>query len=120
MKIRPMATRERTEEKDPTASSGNVFADLGLDGAEELLAKAKVALVIKKVIRKRELTQSAAGKALGIPQAYVSRLLNGELNRFSTKKLMTLIMRCESDIDFVVKKRPRFRHTVRLSALTEI
>lgn len=113
-----MTSRTRKTDQDPTASSGNVFADLGLDNAEELLAKAKLALVVKKVIRERELTQTAAGKVLGIPQADVSRLLNGELDRFSTEKLMTLIMRCERDIDLVVKKRPRSRHTSRLSVLT--
>lgn len=107
--------RSKVSDMDVTASSGNVFADLGLDDADELLAKAKLALIIKKVIRERGLTQLQAGRLLSLPQADVSRLMNGELDRFSTDKLLHLTMKCERDVEIVVKRRPPSRRQSRLS-----
>jgi predicted XRE-type DNA-binding protein len=107
--------RKKIADLDVTAGSGNVFADLGLDDADELLAKAKLALIIKKVIRERGLTQIQASKFLGAPQADVSRLMNGKLGRFSTERLMHLTMKCERDAEIVVKRRPPSRRRSRLS-----
>src|SRR6478672_7269179 len=55
-------------------SSGNVFADLGLPHAEQELMKARLTLQIHQIIQKRGLTQTEAGKILGIPQPQVSAL----------------------------------------------
>ncbi|HEX2890401.1 XRE family transcriptional regulator [Vineibacter terrae] len=43
-----------------TASSGNVFADIGLPGPEEELTKAQLASHIRHVIRRQRLTQCGA------------------------------------------------------------
>lgn len=60
-----------------TPSSGNVFADLGLDGAEELNVKAELALKVGAVIRKRGINQTTASQLTGISQPDISRLLRG-------------------------------------------
>ncbi len=72
----PKKTRIDVEE-----SSGNVFADLGLPNPEQELLKAELTLQIYKVLRTRKLTQTRAGKLLGIPQPHVSDLLNGRAAR---------------------------------------
>jgi len=59
-----------------TKSSGNVFADLGLPNADELLAKAELVQQIGGVIAQRHLTQAQAAKALGTTQPKVSDLLS--------------------------------------------
>lgn len=41
---------------------GNVFADLGLPDAEELLVKARLASAITEIIKERRLTQAGAAK----------------------------------------------------------
>ena len=106
----------KTKEKvRVTRGSGNVFADLGLEDAEELLAKSKLAQEIRKVIRGRGMTQAQAGALLGTSQTEISRLMRGELDRFSMERLIQLLMKCERDIDLVVKKRPRSRRTSKLS-----
>jgi predicted XRE-type DNA-binding protein len=49
-----------------TASSGNVFADIGLPNPEEELTKAQLASRMRQAIKRRHLTQAAArrvGKA---------------------------------------------------------
>jgi len=71
--------------------SGNVFADLGLENAEELLARAQIGVHVVKLIKDRGLKQKEASMLLGIAQPDVSRLLNGHFNRFTADKLLEFI-----------------------------
>jgi predicted XRE-type DNA-binding protein len=59
-----------------TASSGNVFADLGFAEPEEELTKARLASHIRQVIKRRRLTQVTAATLMGVDQPKVSALLN--------------------------------------------
>lgn len=95
------------EEETITPSGGDVFADLGFDDAEELGAKAGLVSQISGIIADRDLTQSEAAKILKLSQADVSRLLRGELDRFSTDRLLKLVMRLDRDIEIVIKPRSR-------------
>jgi predicted XRE-type DNA-binding protein len=72
-------------------SSGNVFADMGRDDADELLIRVDLAISIATIIADRELTQTAAAKVLGIDQPKVSRLLRGDLYGFSIDQLIRLL-----------------------------
>ena len=60
---------------DSEVSSGNVFADLGLDAPEEALAKAELTAKTSEIIEAQRLTQAAAAKVLGIDQPKVSARL---------------------------------------------
>src|SRR3989338_4640830 len=60
-----------------TESSGNVFADLGIDNPEEALAKSEIVLKIQAIIKKKKLTQAKAAKILKITQPKISLLLRG-------------------------------------------
>ena len=88
-----------------TPSGGNVFADLGLDDADELGAKAGLVGQISAIIARRGLTQSEAARVLKLSQADVSRLLRGELDRFSTERLLKLVMRLDRDVEIVIRPR---------------
>ena len=71
---------KRRETKIPvTASSGNVFADMGLPEPEEELTKAQLASHIRRVIKRQRLTQVTAAAIMGIDQPKVSALLNARL-----------------------------------------
>ena len=74
-----------------TPSSGNVFADMGLEDADELLIKADLAISIAAIIKRRGLNQTAAAKVLGIDQPKVSRLVRGDLYGFSIDQLIRLL-----------------------------
>ncbi len=105
-----------TDKKIPhEVSSGNVFADLGLDDPVELLAKAELALRINSIINHRHLKQKEAGKLLKIDQPKVSKLMRGDLKDFSLERLMNFIMRLDRDIEIVIKKRPRSREDSRIA-----
>jgi predicted XRE-type DNA-binding protein len=80
-----------TKEFEATSGGGNVFADIGLVDADELLIKADLAIAICVLIKQRSLTQTAAAKILGIDQPKVSRLLRGDLYGFSIEQLIRLL-----------------------------
>lgn len=85
--------------------SGNVFADLGLEQAEILLAKAKIAAHINHVIGKRGLTQSQAAEILVIDQPKVSALARGKLSGFSLDRLFRLLVSLDCSIDITIKEK---------------
>lgn len=92
-----------------TRGSGNVFADLGLPDAEELLAKAELALAISHAIAERGLTQREAAVLMGIDQPKVSHVLRGRLADFSTDRLMAFLTGLGRDVDIVVRPAPKSR-----------
>ena len=81
-----------------TWSSGNVFADLGLDDPDLLMTKAEIAIAITKVIRERGLTQASAADELGCDQAKVSALIRGRLDAFSLQRLTVWARRLGIDV----------------------
>src|SRR3990172_6294687 len=95
--------------RDYKVSSGNVFADLGLDAPEEALAKAELTAKIAQIIDAKGLTQAAAAKVLGIDQPKVSALLRGKLTGFSTERLVKFLNTLGRDVEIVVRDRPRAR-----------
>jgi predicted XRE-type DNA-binding protein len=100
--------------RDFTPSSGNVFADLNLPRADDLLAKAELAAKIIAEIQRRRLTQSQAAAILGIDQPKVSALKQGKLAGFSIERLMRLLLVLGRDIEITVKGRARSGSVARL------
>jgi len=100
-----------------TASSGNVFADMGLPEPEEELTKAQLASHIRQVIRRRRLTQIKAATLMGIDQPKVSALLNGRLANFSSERLMRLLTALGQDVEITIKPKPRNRAQGRISVV---
>lgn len=102
-----------------TASSGNVFADLGVPEPEEELAKAQLASRTRELVRLKRLTQVAAAALLGIDQPKVSALLNGRLTTFSSERLMRLLTRLGQDVEIVLRTKPRGRRRGRIRVVQE-
>ena len=84
------------------ASSGNVFADLGLPNPEGLLARAELVRRIAEIIRTRKLTQAKAAFLLGVDQPKVSALLRGRFQGFSSDRLFRFLNVLGSDVEIVV------------------
>jgi predicted XRE-type DNA-binding protein len=100
--------------RESTPSSGNVFADLSLPKADDLLAKAELAAKIIGEIERRRLTQSQAAAILGVDQPKVSALKQGRLSSFSIERLMRFLLLLGRDIEIVVKIKARVRSGARL------
>jgi len=84
-------------------SSGNVFADLDLPGADRLKIKSGLVIEITKAIRRLGLTQQKAAERMGISQSKVSGLLKGDFENLSERKLMDCLNRLGYDIQIRVK-----------------
>lgn len=84
--------------------TGNVFADLELPDAEEMLAKAGLASAIQDAIEARGLTQVEAAKIMGTDQPKVSKIIRGRLREFSTERLLTYLIHLGLDVDIVIHK----------------
>ncbi|AFZ16142.1 helix-turn-helix domain-containing protein [Allocoleopsis franciscana] len=102
-----------TQEIRVQASSGNVFADLGLENSDELLVKAELARKISSIITKQGMTQAEAAELLGIDQPKVSALINGKLSGFSTVRLFRFLNALGRDVEIVVKTKPKSRSQAR-------
>lgn len=87
-------------------SSGNVFQDMGMRDAEERLAKAELARLIRVEIRDRGLSQTEAAALLGLKQPDVSDLVRGKLARFSISRLERLLNALDLEIRIQVGPRP--------------
>jgi predicted XRE-type DNA-binding protein len=90
------------EEVTVTHGSGNIFADLGLPDADDLLAKATLAFHIRQTIKARRLTQAKAAEILGLDQPKVSSIVNGRLDGFSTDRLMRFLNDLGCDVQISV------------------
>lgn len=90
---------------DYEVGSGNVFRDLGLAGADELDAKANLAIELARIIGKRGLTQTQAAKILGIDQPKVSAIVRGHLEKFSLDRLAGLLTLLGCDVDIRVHEK---------------
>jgi len=106
--------RGKMPNREYTPSSGNVFADLNLPHADDLLAKAELAAKIIAEIQRRRLTQGQAAAILGIDQPKVSALKQGKLSGFSIERLMRLLLALGSDVEITVKRKSGSRLAARL------
>jgi predicted XRE-type DNA-binding protein len=78
--------------------SGNVFADLGLAGGDEMFARAKIGFHVYKILKSKKLAQRDIAGLLGIKQPEVSHLMNGHFSRFTTDKLLDFLKRLERKV----------------------
>jgi len=81
--------------KKMTASSGNVFTDLGFDEAEAqvLALRADLMAQLEKQIKARKMTQVKAAELLGVSQGRISDLTRGKVEKFSLDMLVQFAAR---------------------------
>lgn len=107
----------RTKRVAVHEGSGNVFADVGLKNPDEYLAKAELARQIINALSVRRLTQIQAAKVLGVGQPKISALRNGQLDGFSTDRLIRFLNALGRDVRILVTLKPRSRARARLTVM---
>jgi len=105
-----------TQSMNVQTGSGNIFEDLGLENAEELLVKAELARKISGIVTSLNMTQSEAAELLGIDQLKVSALINGKLSGFSTSRLFRFLNALGRDVEIVVKPKSLSKARTRVIA----
>ena len=82
---------EETDKIEFTESTGNVFADMGLEDAEELLTRAKLGFAVRQILESRNLKQQEIANILNIKQPEVSNLMQGKYHLFSEGRLFEFL-----------------------------
>lgn len=87
-----------------SASSGNVFQDLGFgpEESEHLRIRSSLMAAIHRYIDERGLTQSEAARIFGVTQPRISNLVRGEIDLFSIDTLVDMLARAGVHVDVVV------------------
>ena len=96
--------KAQAAEDSVTESSGNVFADLRLKNPETMLAKAELAIHIKRAIKARGLIQEQTAAILGVEQPKVSAITSGRLTGFSTDRLLRYLNALGCDVKITVSR----------------
>ncbi|MDP3995043.1 MAG: helix-turn-helix transcriptional regulator [bacterium] len=101
-----------------TLGSGNVFKDLGLPNAEELLAKAELVHAITCAIEDRNLTQQQAARIAGTSQAKISDMVRGQFDQFTIDRLIKMLMAFDQDVRIELAPKPRSRARATMTVAT--
>jgi predicted XRE-type DNA-binding protein len=94
--------------------SGNIFADLGLPDAEEMLLKSTIVIELRRLIKQRKLTQTAAAKLTGVGQADLSKILRGRFRGYSEAKLMRMLTAFDQDVEITTRPHRKAGETGRI------
>ena len=106
--------RRATKQTRIEASSGNVFADLGLPDAAELDTKVRLAVEINRLIAAQRLTQVTAAARLEVSQPKISALKNYRLDGFSIERLMSFLLALGQDVEIRITPRRAARSPGRI------
>lgn len=93
--------------KDNLHGTDNVLLDLGFDDAEELSAKAALALKLNEVIDRRGLSQTETAAIIGMTQPKVSQVRRYKLQNISLERLMQALVSLDQRVEIVVQPARR-------------
>ena len=93
--------------KDSPQGTDNVLVDLGFADAEELSAKAILAVKLNELIDKRGLNQTEAADITGMTQPKVSQVRRCKLQNISLERLMQALVSLDQHVEIVVRPARR-------------
>ena len=85
--------------KDHPQGTEDVLLDLGFDDAEELSAKAALALKLNELINQRGLSQTEAAVITGMTQPKVSQVRRYKLQNISLERLMQALVSLDQHVE---------------------
>ena len=95
------------ERKNANKGTDNVLVDLGLDDAEELTAKANLAVKFNELVDQRGLSQTQAAAITGMTQPKVSQIRRYKLQNISLERLMQALVSLDQRVEIVVRPARR-------------
>ena len=95
--------------KRNSQGTGNVLIDLGFDDAEELSAKAALALKLNTLVEKRGLTQAETAAITGMTQPKVSQVRRFKLRDIALARLIQALVSLDQRVRIVVQPAHRSR-----------
>lgn len=94
-------------------TTDNIFADLGLEDADEMVTRSDLMSEVVSLIRSSSLTQKEIAKILGISAPKVSALMTGKINDFSNETLMNYLALLGCDLEIRVTSRRQVSSAVK-------
>src|SRR5262245_6363786 len=98
-----MPQQKKTAVIEYEEGSGNVFADLGLEDADELFTRAQIGFHVYTLLKNRKLKQREIANLLSIAQPDVSHLMNGHYSRFTADKLLGFLRRLDQKVTIHIR-----------------
>ena len=95
------------ERKNANKGTDNVLVDLGLDDAEELTAKANLAVKFNDLVDQRGLSQTQAAAITGMTQPKVSQIRRYKLQNISLERLMQALVSLDQRVEIAVRPARR-------------
>jgi predicted XRE-type DNA-binding protein len=95
--------------KNQLRGTDNVLADLGFEDADELSAKASLAVKLNDLIDRRGLSQTEAACITGMTQPKISQVKRYKLQNISLERLMQALVSLDQEVEIVVRPAPRSR-----------
>ena len=86
-------------------SSGNVFADMELEDADELMTRAQLGHAVRMILKEKNRKQREISELLGIDQAEVSKLMNGKYHLFAEGRLIGFLNRLNRKVTMQITQR---------------
>ena len=91
--------------KTGATATDNVLRDLGFPDADELSAKAMLAMRINQLLDQRALNQTKAAQLLRMPQPKVSAIRRYRLQGISLERLMQALVALDQSVKIIVRNR---------------
>ena len=95
------------QSENSRSGTDNVLTDLGFEDAEELSAKAVLAVKLNELIDKRGLSQTEAAGITGMTQPKVSQVRRYKLQNISLERLMQALVSLDQQVEIVVRPARR-------------
>ncbi len=86
-------------------SSGNVFADMGLEDADELMIRTQLGHAVRMILEQKKRKQREISELLDIDQAEVSKIMNGKYHLFSEGRLLGFLNRLDRKVTMRITPR---------------
>jgi predicted XRE-type DNA-binding protein len=100
--------------KIKSATPQSAFHALGLEDADDLVLRTELMRKIALVVENRHLTQTEAGKLIGMDQPRMSALIHGKITKFSTERLIKALNDLGHDIELRIRPSIRERGVTRV------
>ena len=100
--------QRKSSRKDKGAE--NVLVDLGFEDAEELSAKAILAVKFNELVDNRGLSQMEAAVITGMTQSKISQVRRYKLLNISLERLMQALVSLDQHVQIVVRPARRTDH----------
>ena len=86
--------------------SGNIFADIGFDNAEEMLLKSELVRQVNRTIKDRDLNSIQVKKTLSLDENMLSNLAQGRLTELTIENLFRYLNILGRDLEIALIPNP--------------